>query len=289
MMVVTYTTLRRRTPPPPQVAQVERPSTTTIPPRVETPAPRSEDPNKALNEQDLRAARDMIAAGNLLAALREHVQPVLERDPENSVALDLKRTTEDTIATRAAKGKPAPKPAAPAEPETPGIARKTGEAYAEYTARVRGIQVNLAEGMAALNKGEYAVALARLRLVDRDAPNYQGVDRLIAEGTAKQQAAVDSAIDNGQQNEAAGKLMDARRWYERALQINPSAIVARERRAAAALKMNQAAADLFAQGTAALKAQNAQLAKRIFQQVYDQTMQGDEYRDKAAKQLELMK
>jgi hypothetical protein len=83
--------------------------------------------------------------------------------------------------------------------------------------------------------------------------------------------------------------MDARRWYEQALQINPSSVIAREKRAAAALKMNQAAGDLFAQGTAALKTGNTQLAKRIFQQVYDQTLPGDEFRDKATKQLELLK
>ena len=49
------------------------------------------------------------------------------------------------------------------------------------------------------------------------------------------------------------------------------------------------AADLYAQGTAALKLQNVPLAKRTFQQVYDQTMPGDEYHDKAGKQLELLK
>jgi len=288
--LVTYTVLRRRTPPPPpQVAQVEPPPTTTVPP-VETPAPPPEDPNKALNEQDLQAARDMIAAGNLQGALREHVQLVLERDPENTIALDLKRTTEETLAARAAaKPKPAPKPAEPVEPETPGIARKTGEAYPEYQARVRGIQVNMTEGRAALDKGEYAVGLARLRLVDRDAPNYQGAAALITDGTAKQQAALDQAIDNGRQNEVAGRLSDARGWYDRALQINPSSTIAREKRAAAALKANQAAADLYAQGTAALKTGNAQLAKKIFQQVYDQTLPGDEYHDKAGKQLESVK
>jgi hypothetical protein len=289
--VVTYTVLRRRpAPPPPQIAQVEQ-TTTTVPPPVDpTPTPPPEDPNKALNEQDLQAARDMIAAGNLQGALREHVQPILERDPENTIALDLKRTTEETLAARAAaKPKPAPKPEAPPEPETPGIARKTGEAYAEYTARVKGIQVNLAEGRAALDKGEYAVGLARLRLVDRDAPNYQGAAALIADGTTKQQAALDKAIDSGQQNETANNLMAARRWYDQALQINPSSTIAREKRAAVALKMNQAAGDLFAQGTAALKTGNSPLAKRIFQQVYDSTMPGDEFRDKATKQLELLK
>ena len=92
--VVTYVVLRNRTPPPPAVvAAVEPPATTTTPPPVETPPPPVEDPNKALNEQDLQAARDMIAAGNLAGALRDHVQPLLERDPENAAALELKRTS----------------------------------------------------------------------------------------------------------------------------------------------------------------------------------------------------
>ena len=289
--VVTYTMLRRTTPPPQtQVAQAELPPTTTVPPPVDpTPAPPPEDPNKALNEQDLQAARDMIAAGNLQGAIREHLQPLLERDPENTVALDLKRSTEETIAARA-KPKPAPpKVEAPAVQETPGIARKTGESDAEYTARVKGIQVNMAEGRAALDKGDYAVGLAHLRLVDRDAPNYQGAAALIADGTAKQQAAVDKAIDSGQQNETANNLMSARRWYDQALQLNPSSVVAREKRQAVILKMNQAAAEIYNQATAAQKIQNLPLAKRLFQQVFDQTMPGDEYREKAQKQLELFK
>jgi serine/threonine protein kinase len=291
MMVVSYRTLRLRTPPPqPQVARVAPPPAMTVQLPAQPPAPPPEDPNKALNEQDLQAARDMIAAGNLQGALRDHVQSVLARDPENTVALDLKRTAEETLAARAAaKPRPALKPEAPAEPETPGIARKTGEAYADYAARVKGIQVNLAEGKVALDKGEYAVGLARLRLVDRDAPKYQGVDALIGDGMARQQAAVDKAIDSGQQNESANNLMSARRWYEQALQINPSSAIARAKRVAVALKMNKAASDLFAQGTAALKTGNTPLAKRIFQQVFDQTMPGDEYRVKAAKQLELLK
>jgi hypothetical protein len=288
--VVTYVVLRNKPSPPPQVvAQVEPPATTTTPPPVETPPPPVEDPNKALNEQDLQAARDMITAGNYTGAIRDHLQLVLERDPENAAALDMKRQAEEANAARAAKPKPVPKPDPPVAVDFPGIARKPGEGDPEYAARAKGVQVNLAEGKIALDKNEYAVALARFRLVDRDAPKYQGVDALIADATAKQQAAVDKAIDSGQQNEAANKLMDARRWYDLALQFNPSSVVAREKRAAVALKMNQAAAEIYNQATAALKTQNMSLAKRLFQEVFDKTVPGDEYREKASKQLELMK
>jgi len=289
--VVTYVLLRNKTSPPPQVvAAVEPPATTTTPPPVETPAPPA-DPNKELNEQDLQAARDMIAAGNLAGALRDHVQPVLERDPENAAALELKRTIEETLAARAAKPKPpVPKTEVPVViVEIPGIPRKPGEGDPEYTSRAKGIQVNLTEGKNALDKNEYAVALARFRLVERDAPKYQGVDALIADATTKQTAAVDKAIDSGQQNETAGNLMSARRWYEQALQYNPSSVVAREKRASVSSKMNQAAADIYNQATAALKLQNLPMAKRLFQEVFDKTVPGDEYREKASKQLELMK
>jgi hypothetical protein len=289
LLVVTYVVMRNKpSPPPPQVAVVEPTTTTTAPP-ADPPAAPPEDPNKALNEQDLQAARDMIVAGNYTGAVRDHLQLVLERDPENTAALDMKRQAEEANAARAAKPKPVPKPEAPVEVETPGIARKAGEGYPEYQARVKGIQVNLAEGKTALDKGEFGLALARFRLVERDAPKYLGVDTLIAEATAKQQAAVDKAIDSGQQNERAGNLMTARQWYEQALQLNAGSVVAREKRAAVVIKMNQAAAEIYNQATAALKTQNISLAKRLFQEVFDKTVPGDEYREKASKQLELMK
>jgi len=176
-----------------------------------------------------------------------------------------------------------------AEPETRDIPRGSAEAVPEYTARVRGIQVTLAEGKAALAKGEYGGALARFRLVARAAPTFKGVDALIADATARQRAAVDKAIENGQQNETANNLMAARRWYDQALQLNPSSVVAREKRVAVMAKMNHAAAEIYSQAMAAQKIQNLPLARRLFQQVFDQTMPGDEYREKAQKQLGLLR
>jgi FHA domain len=287
---VTYAVVRNRSRPAPAVAVVE-PVVPIPPPPVETPPPPPvEDPNKALNDQDLAAARDMVAAGNSAGALRDHLQPLLERDPENAAALELKRQVDQALTEAANKAKKpvAPKPE-PTEVETPGVARRAGEAYPEYTARVRQIQSNLSEGKAALEKQEFAVALARFRLVDRDAPKFQGVDALIADTLARQQKVVDTAIDNGQQNEQAGKLIDARRWYDAALQQNPSALIAREKRAAVIIRMNAAAEALYGQATFALKSQNPTSAVKLFQQVYDSTMPGDEYREKAAKQLELLK
>jgi len=289
--LVTFFVVRGRSRRAQEVAVVQPPVTTPAVPVEQPPPPPPEDPTKALNEQDLIAARDQMAAKDYAGA-RDHLQAVLERDPENAAALELKKQAEDTIAAEAAAkvAKKVPvKPEAPPEPETPGIARKAGEGYAEYSARVRGVQSNLAEGKTALEKQEFPVALARFRLVDRDAPKFQGVDALIADALAKQQKAVDVAIDSGQQNETANKILEARRWYDVALQRDPASVVAREKRAAVVLKMNAAAEALYNQATYAQKSGNVAKANDLFKQIIDSTMPGDEFREKATKQMEALK
>jgi len=118
----------------------------------------------------------------------------------------------------------------PQEPETPGIQRRRNELYADYTTRVKRIQVNLSEGKNYLDKQEFPLALARLRLVERDQPKYQGVNQLIADALARQQKLLEDAISSGQQNEVAGKIKEARQWYVRALEIDPGSSNAREKK-----------------------------------------------------------
>ena len=272
-----------------QVAKVEPPVAAPVVPIETPPPPPPEDPNKALNEQDLTAAREQMAAKDYAGAVRDHLQPILERDPENAAALDLKKQAEDTLALEAASKvakKAAPtKVEPPAEPETPGIAKKAGEGYAEYSARVRQIQANLSEGKAALEKQEFPIALARFRLVDRDAPKFQGVDALIADTVAKQQKAVESAIDSGQQNEQANKLMPARQWYDAALRADPASTTARERRASLASRMNAAAEELLSQALYANKLGDTAKVSGLLKQIMESTMPGDDAREKAIKQL----
>jgi len=289
---VTYAVVRYRSRPPIEVANVEPPPPVVAPVPVDPPPQPAEDPNKALNEQDLTAARELMIAKNYTAALSEHLQSLLERDPENAAALDLKRQADEAIAAEAAKGAKraaAPKSDVPAEVETPGVARKSGEAYTDYLARVKQVQTNLAEGKNALEKQEFPIAIARFRLVEREAPKFQGVDALITDTQAKQKVALETAIDYGQQNEQGGKLLEARRWYEIALQRDPASVIAREKRAAVVSRMNAAAELLYGQATLALKVNSLAQARRLFQQVYDSTVPGDEYHDKAAKQLETVK
>jgi tetratricopeptide (TPR) repeat protein len=147
----------------------------------------------------------------------------------------------------------------------------------------------LAEAKGAVGKQDYATALARLRALDRDAPGFQNVAALIADTIVTQRRAVETAIDSGQQNEQAGKLPEARRWYEVALQRDPSSVLAREKRAAIVIRMNAAAEQLYNQATFALKSGNTAKAAEFFKQIVDTTFPGDEFRDKATKQLDALK
>ncbi len=91
------------------------------------------------------------------------------------------------------------------------------------------IEVNLKAGRSALDKQDFANALARFRLVDRDQKGYQNIDALIADTVVKQRAAFDKAMDDGQKNEKANRLREARQWYQRAAYIDPNAASAREK------------------------------------------------------------
>jgi pSer/pThr/pTyr-binding forkhead associated (FHA) protein/tetratricopeptide (TPR) repeat protein len=288
---VTFAVVRYRTRPTPLNMAAIAPPPAAPAPATTTSVPDAppENPDKALNEQDLAAAREQMTAGQFAEALRDHVEPVLERDPENAAGLELKRQADEAVAAAVVKPVRKPKPEQPAEVETPGIPRKAGEVWADYLTRVRQVQVAFADGKSSLEKQDYAAAIARFRAVVRDQPKYQGVDALLADAVARQQKAVETAVINGQQNEQANKLLDARRWYERALEIDPASTSARERRASILSRMNTEATRLYNGATFALKAQDTAAAVRQFQQILDTMMPGDEIRDKAAKALEALK
>jgi pSer/pThr/pTyr-binding forkhead associated (FHA) protein len=296
---VTYGIVRyRRVPPqPPPVAPIEQVAVIQDKPVVATPTPedlkKAEDAAKAAAiDQHLAGARAQIEAHDYAGAVRDHLQPVLELEPDNPQALELKRQADEAAIAAEALAKKArtnPKPETPTEVETAGIPRKPNETWPEYTARVARIKANFQEGNRSLEKLEYASAIARFRAVERDQPRYLGVDLSISEATAKQQKALEDAMNGGQQNEAAGKLHEARQWYQRALVIDPGSTAARERNAALLNRMTADANRLMNRATFAAKSQDTELAVRLFQQIVDLMLPGDEVRDKAAKQLEELK
>jgi tetratricopeptide (TPR) repeat protein len=242
---ITYTAVRYMARPAPveQAAVVPSPA----PPEPQPPSqPPPVDPTREAIDRHLADARAAMESNDAAAALRDHLPPLLELDPGNQEALDLKRRAEEAIAAAQPPPRPrVPKPEVPAEVETPGISRRAGETWPDYTARAQRVQVNYQEGSRSLERQDFALAIARFQLVDRDQQGYRGVDTLITETAAKQQQAVEEAIGNGRKNEQAGKLSDAVRWYQQAVRFDANAAVARDRIAALTERLTKDGLEAF--------------------------------------------
>jgi len=258
------------------------------PPPLPGPRP-SEDRTRESIDQHMAAARAAMESHDYVVATRDHLSPVLELDPGNQEALELKRQADDAV-SQARK----PPPVAKVEPppgdvDTPGIPRRPGETPAEYSARVQRITVNLQEGNRSLERQDFALAIARFQLVDRDQKGYRGVDSLITDTVAKQRQAVDEAIDNGQKNEQAGKLPEALRWYERAQIVDPSSAKAREKFTVLAEHLTRDGLKAF--NTAEVLRKRADYAKAIlsYKQATELLPRGHEKIQEAQKWLEILK
>jgi hypothetical protein len=233
LCAITYGAVRYMTRPSP-ASQEAIVTPAAAPPDPQPPSqPLPIDPTREAIDRHLADARAAMETNDAATVLRDHLPPLLELDPNHLEALELKRRAEEIVAA-AQPPRPAraPKPEVPAEVETPGVARRAGESWPDYTARVQRIQVNFQEGNRSLERQDFALAVARFQLVERDQSGYRDVGALINETTARQQKLVEEAIDNGRRNEVAGKPADAVRWYQQALRYDANATIARDRVAA---------------------------------------------------------
>jgi Inner membrane component of T3SS, cytoplasmic domain/Tetratricopeptide repeat len=262
-------------PPPPPAA------TTTIPP--------PEDPNKQVIEQHLADARLAIDNREYDAALNDHLVPVLALQPDNAEALDLKQQAERAKAAATPSRPAVVKAEPPPEPETPGIPRRTGESYADYTTRATRLKANFLEGNRNLEKKDYANAISRFEAVQRDQKSYQGVDSLITDTVARQRQAVDEAIDAGQRNEAAGKLSDALRWYQEALRLDATAATARDKIAGLADRLTKEGLDAFNRAEVFRKRNDYAKAIEAYKQAAELLPSGHEKSREAQQWLEKLK
>jgi pSer/pThr/pTyr-binding forkhead associated (FHA) protein len=230
LCAITYLGVRRFMvrPAPPQVAAVPTPPVDPSPPPTPPadPTPLTKDIIAGYLEAVQFAIDD-----HEFAAAQDDIDAALELDPDNQELQAKRKEIEGLIA--AAKEpppkveRPAPKPVEVVE--VPGIQRRPNEAPGDYTARVERIRSNWREGLRSLDQEDYAAALSRFQAVDRDQKGYNNVDGMIADATAKQKRGVDTAINNGQENERANNLVNAVRWYETAARLDPSSAAAQEK------------------------------------------------------------
>ena len=280
----------RRPAAPVEVATITPPVPPT--PEITTPvpaAPPADDPTKVTIDRHLADGQTALGKGDLAAA-RDHVARVLELDPGNQSALELKQKVDaSSKSPKATTSTVTTVPPVLTDVETPGIPKRPNETWPAYTARVEAIRVNLETGKQYLLKQNYVQALARFRAVAADAPRYQGVDLLIVDALAKQKVAFENAMSSGDQNEKAGKLKEARQWYQIAAGIDPTGPGAHDKDVALLSKMTPDATRLSNRATSAAKTGEVEQARSLNQQILDLLLPGDELREKAARELERLK
>jgi len=289
LCLVTYLVVRRMTarpPAPPQVAEaIPAPTPVETPPAPVPSTPVTQDivagyleaAQFALEDRDYAAAADDIDAA-------------LELDPTNVDLLAKKKQVQDLAAAPPPVVKPPPpKPAAPEVPEAPGIPRRAGESPAEYNARVARIKENMSAGMTALDRSEFVAALTRFRAVERDQKGYFNIETLIADAETRQKNAVETAINNGQQNERAGQLVNAVRWYERAAQIDPNSAAAQDKLAAIADRRTKEGMAALSRADVFRKRNNTAKALEAYQQAADLLPSTNDKRAEAQQWVEKLK
>ena len=283
---------------PATVAEAPAPALPIELPPPAPPPPEPVDPNRAIVDQHLAEARVKLDAKDFAHALKDHLLPVLELEPENTTALAMRKEVEDAFLGSVTTIKPPPPVGTPERPlvsvgeirlRVGGIPRRNDESQAEYTARVNRVQTEFADGKATLEKGDYVTAVSHFRNVQREQPGYQGVEVLISDTQARQQKAVDDAVKNGQTYESLNRKRDARLFYRQALTIDPSATTARERENTLKAQMTAEADKLAAQASAAAKLGQAPKAIGLYQQIVDMMLPGDEAKDDAERQLQTLK
>jgi tetratricopeptide (TPR) repeat protein len=173
--------------------------------------------------------------------------------------------------------------------ETPGIPRRAGESVEEYGARARRVQNNLANGKASLDRGEFPAALTSFQAVQRDQPGYLLIESLIAETRQRQKNTVANDLRDAQGSEGNGNLKNARIYYLRAYQADPSFTEAREKADAIRDKTRPEALQLLNTARTLRKMSETTGARNTYQKVLDLMIEGDPETDAARKELEELK
>ena len=291
LCLATYFAIRRfiaRPAPPPQQTAAVTPVTTeppVTPPPAPTPAtPLTQDIVTGYVEAAQYAIddRDYDAAGY-------DVDAALELDPNNQDLIGLKKKIEDL----AAAPPPAPpkpvKPPPPEVQEVPGIPRRANEPPAEYTARAGRVQTNMREGLRSLDQDEFSAALTRFQAVVRDQAGYNNVDALISDAAARQKRQVDTALDNGQQNDRAGNLMNAVRWYDRAQRIDPTSQAVQDRLASIADRRTKVGMAAFDRAEVFRKRNDVPKALAAYQEAAELLPSNNDKKSEAQQWLEKLK
>jgi tetratricopeptide (TPR) repeat protein len=289
LCLATYLVVRRfiarPAPPPVQVAVVTPPPEVAPPPTPVPQTPVTQD----IVAGYLEAAQYAVEDRDYEAA-RYDIEAALELDANNPDLLAMKKKVEDlATAPPPVVVKAPPKPVVPEVQEVTGIPRRANESAADYTARAGRVQTNMREGLRSLDQEDFLLALTRFQAVIRDQPGYTNVDAMVTEATARQKRQVDTALDNGQQNERAGNLVNAVRWYDRAQRLDPNSQAVQDKLAAVADRRTKAGLAAFDRAEVFRKRNDVPKAVAAYQEAADLLPASNEKKGQAHQWLEKLK
>jgi len=209
-----------------------------LPPSERTPAEAAE----AAIAADLTAARDLIGRGDCSTALNTHISNVLNTNPDNAEALDLK--TQAEACSKAAESKPRPPTSPPAQlaqslpPEDGGLETLPGELDRDYQARVRAMRSRYDEAILASSKGPSRRAIALWEAMVRDAtPKYLDVSAKLAEARRAWRATAQPLLSEARDLVAKGMWNEAIQKLNEAHDVDPALPIDAEIRNAEAQKL----------------------------------------------------
>ena len=140
------------------------------PPPPQPPPPQGLTPEEIVAH--LQAATDAIGRKECEPALTEHINKVLEQDPSNQQAQDLKQRAETCgPKTPAAPPTPIVKLAVAIPPDRGGLEPTSGELDKDYQARVKAMRARYDEALGTLANGSHARAITALEGIAREAGN----------------------------------------------------------------------------------------------------------------------
>lgn len=178
----------------------------------------------------LKTAAFLIENGDCLGALTEHIDPVLEVEPANPEAVELKIKAEACKQASSPKPPPTSPPkiaadptAKPLPPESGGLTPFSGELDKDYRTRVGAMRDRYAEAASALSAMEYQKAVMLFEGIVRDAgPKYLDAGDRLAEARNRQKEGAQKSLQAGRDLESKGEWDRAIEAFRRAGQGDSS-------------------------------------------------------------------
>jgi tetratricopeptide (TPR) repeat protein len=177
-------------------------------------------------DRHLSEARALVAAGQPDAATREHLDPVLQNDPQHAEAAALKQRAEEQMKRQRDTAK------VPEIRSEPGSQNRVPRSQSPGTGNTvvppRRPEATYGRAKASLAAGDLAAAIVALEAVVKADPQYMDAASLLVETRARLAATVREALAGAAAAEAKGDWASALKLYERAQQADPATNVEQE-------------------------------------------------------------